>query len=178
MKYVCILFAVILLFSCANQPAPKPKTAVDVLNAIPEIKPPLELVDGLFWVMDTTTEFSEEEFMLLELKKIVNPDWWEHFKYIPVRRFSLHQNYITVLLFQYYTEEMYGKLINYTKEGKLVNRLVVYEWNAEGASGKYATITIEKEIIIKSANIYENDGKTVTEIMIINDEGHFIPKPK
>ena len=116
--------------------------------------------------------------MLLNLKKIVNPDWWEHFKYIPVGRLSLHENYNTVLLYQYYTEEMFGRLINYSKEGEYIDDLDVYEWNAEGAIGRSSFLDTRKEITVRSYNIYENDGKPVTKTIIVNDTGHFIPKPK
>lgn len=171
-----ILFAMVLLFSCVKKPVPE--TAVDVLNSISELKPPLTLVESLFWDVDTTKACTDREFELLDLMKVVSPDWWEHFKYIPVGKLSLRDPYIAVLLYQYYPEEMHGYLVNYTEKGKYVDDIRVFEWNAEGAIAVVSLIDADQEISIKSSNIYVNEGEPDIQVKIINADGHFIPKPE
>lgn len=174
LQYVCCLLVTGSCFLCFAQ-TPDSSEVMELINAIPKVSLPCS-VWNLLEDPDTTQAYSMEDFNRLELSKIVNPDWREYYKYIPVARLSLDESFYTVMIHQYYDESQYAILVNYSKSGEFIDKQEVAHDNSEGWLCVHSVINDKNNIKVETSDIYINDSEPKIEIYMVDDNGHFTLK--
>lgn len=176
LKLILLFIIPVLLVACKKDAKDNVKDKLakseskfeQVVKTIPVLKLPYEVKE---LSASGKSEFSKEQLVELQLKSL--PSHAEHFKYYPFGLISKTKNYLSLLILQDYTEESFAWLINYSPEGKLLDKLKVYYDNSEGSVWTQSKIN-QQEVEVLNGVIDENQGKPVSTWYQIGDQGKFI----
>lgn len=140
----------------------------DDINIIPA---PLIIGDSLAFSLDESDPISEELFDRLGLSEF--PNTGNHFTQHLHGRIKTEGTSVLLLLFQNYTEEIFGWLISYSDDGQVIDWLSVYYWNSEGFFSQTGFVDTDGTIIVSEWLLDESGGTTTTDTIFVQENGFF-----